>query len=68
MDLTGKKFGRLIAIEKIVEKHIAKWKCICECGNETIVYQKSLKSGNTKSCGCLKKLVRQVLWCTLVVE
>ncbi len=29
--------------------------CICECGNYTTVKLNDLKSGNTKSCGCLKK-------------
>ena len=32
-----------------------KWLCGCSCGNETIVSTKSLKSGNTQSCGCLQK-------------
>lgn len=33
------------------------WKCQCECSNHTIliVSQQSLKTGNTKSCGCLQK-------------
>lgn len=31
------------------------WRCKCECGNETIADRSSLMSGNTKSCGCLKK-------------
>lgn len=28
--------------------------CVCECGTELIVPNDTLKSGNTKSCGCLK--------------
>ena len=33
------------------------WKCQCNCDNHTIliVSQHSLKTGNTKSCGCLQK-------------
>ena len=31
------------------------WCCRCECGNEIITDRCSLMSGNTKSCGCLKK-------------
>lgn len=31
------------------------WRCKCECGEEIIANRSSLMSGNTKSCGCLKK-------------
>ena len=31
------------------------WLCKCQCGNELIVSASNLKSGNTKSCGCLIK-------------
>ncbi len=30
------------------------WKCVCLCGKETTVSGHRLKSGNTKSCGCLR--------------
>lgn len=55
IDLTGQKFGRLTVIEKMPKgKHgeHAKWKCICECGNETIVTGKDLRNGHSTSCGC----------------
>ena len=61
-DLTGKKFGKLTVIEfsswviagKDLEKKVSSWKCLCDCGNEKIVWGVRLKNGNTKSCGCLK--------------
>ena len=31
-----------------------RWRCRCDCGNETIVGQTPLQSGKTKSCGCLQ--------------
>lgn len=31
-----------------------RWKCICDCGNETVVGQTLLQTGKTKSCGCLR--------------
>jgi hypothetical protein len=31
------------------------WKCRCECGKEKLVLATCLRSGNTKSCGCLQK-------------
>jgi hypothetical protein len=30
------------------------WNCICDCGTKTRVAENNLKSGNTKSCGCIK--------------
>lgn len=55
-DLTGKRFGRLIAKEYLsgYPKRSAYWRCECECGNQNfIVRAESLKSGRTRSCGCL---------------
>ena len=57
MNLKGQKFGRLVAIE-MTDKRINKsvvWKCLCDCGNECEVAAASLRSGRTRSCGCLKK-------------
>lgn len=48
-DLTGKKFGMLLAVDWL---HGGFWKCLCDCGNETIVDTRNLLSGHTKSCGC----------------
>lgn len=31
------------------------WNCICECGTERVVYGETIRSGSSKSCGCLKK-------------
>lgn len=61
-DITNQKFGRLTAVEIDMETTInhnsgAYWKCQCDCGNIKIVSIKSLTSGNTKSCGCLRKEV-----------
>ena len=33
----------------------SKWKCVCDCGNTIEVLGYNLKSGNTRSCGCLQK-------------
>lgn len=32
-----------------------KWLCKCDCGNEHIVYDTGLSSGNVRSCGCFQK-------------
>ena len=52
----GSKFGLLTVISKAPsEDKCARWVCQCECGNTIIVKGVNLRSGNTKSCGCLKK-------------
>ena len=57
-DISGKRFGSLIAIEPTGEVHPTNktrlWRCICDCGNETIADYKHLKEGERVSCGCAK--------------
>lgn len=56
-DLTGQRFSRLVVIGESGErdKHLnVKWLCKCDCGNEILVITGSLKTGNTRSCGCLQ--------------
>ena len=50
-NLIGQKFGVLTPYEYVIG---SKWKCHCDCGNETVVLTASLTSGKTKSCGCRK--------------
>lgn len=55
IDLTGQKFGKLTVIKRVDNKgEKVAWQCICDCGKHTIVTGTALKSGNSKSCGCLK--------------
>ena len=57
VSLVGEKYGNLIVIDrhKCNDKfNKPQWLCKCDCGNTTIVKGANLKSGNTKSCGCLK--------------
>lgn len=56
-DLTGWKFGRLTVIEKAEKDKYGhwKWRCICDCGKETIAYAAGLRNGSVRSCGCLVK-------------
>lgn len=59
-DLTGKRFGRLVAVEKVgCNKHgNLRWLCRCDCGNEKIVTSGKLIQQRTRSCGCYAKEVR----------
>lgn len=54
-DLTGMKFGHLTVIE-LAEPRGGKrcYRCVCDCGKETVVIASNLKRGNTQSCGCLR--------------
>lgn len=53
-DLSGKKFDRLLVIERAPnDGRRTMWKCKCDCGNYINVRAENLKSGNTRSCGCI---------------
>ena len=57
VDLTGQRFGRLVAVrptERRVGSSVV-WECKCDCGNTAFANQYALKSGNKLSCGCLRK-------------
>ena len=51
IDITGQKFTRLTVIEYADN---ARWLCLCDCGKRKTVRGGDLKTGNTRSCGCLK--------------
>lgn len=57
IDLTGKKFGRLIVIKRVKNNYfgVVYWLCKCDCGNFKTIRGNNLKSGKTQSCGCLQK-------------
>ncbi len=51
--LTGKRFGRLMVVEKTRQSDGRDWwLCRCDCGREKEIVGKSLRRGLTKSCGC----------------
>lgn len=56
IDLTGKRFGRLV-VESYGETRgkIAYWKCRCDCGSTKLISSGSLRTGDSNSCGCLKR-------------
>lgn len=55
-DITGQRFGRLVALERLNRKRGSSflWRCQCDCGNTVETSANSLLSGNTRSCGCLR--------------
>jgi hypothetical protein len=59
-DLTGQRFGRLVAIENTPPQYIGPsgkgatmWRCLCDCGNAATVSYSNLKNGQI-SCGCAR--------------
>lgn len=59
IDLTGQRFGRLVVqsfSHKDKHRHIM-WNCLCDCGNTVIANTHTLISGDSQSCGCLRKEV-----------
>lgn len=61
-DITGQRFGKLIAktFEPKLPDKPTLWICICDCGKEMKVRGSELRKGNVKSCGCKKKLAEGV--------
>lgn len=55
VDLSGQKFNKLTVVS-LFERKRKKWNCVCDCGTESVVEEKNLKSGNVKSCGCTRIL------------
>lgn len=61
-NMVGHKFGRLLVLEPAGTKYSksgksrrAMWMCACDCGNNTIVDGRALRSGRTLSCGCFHR-------------
>lgn len=52
IDLTGQKFGKW-TVNNYVGRSM--WECVCDCGTVAKVESYSLRSGNSRSCGCLTK-------------
>jgi hypothetical protein len=57
LELTGKRFGRLLVLEfagRNAKGHTI-WTCLCKCGARKRVARYTLTSGHSRSCGCLQK-------------
>lgn len=56
-DITGVRFGRLVALEPSHKNKKGEWfwLCKCDCGEEVVARTSHLNSGGTQSCGCYNK-------------
>ena len=57
-DLTGQRFGHLVAIQPTEQRRRGNivWECKCDCGSTTYVVSSKLTYGGTKSCGCTRRI------------
>ena len=55
-DLTGRRFGRLVALRRVESDSGGRtvWECRCDCGTIKCIRAAALTQGLTKSCGCLR--------------
>lgn len=71
MDITGKRFGLLVAIrptEMRSSNGAVIWECVCDCGNITYVPLGQLTRGHTLSCGCRHKSKWEMFIDNLLIE
>lgn len=59
IDLTAKRFNRLLVLERITVLNShgrprTMWRCMCDCGTESVVRGSHLTLGKQQSCGCMR--------------
>lgn len=59
LNLVGKRFGKLTVLKLASINEYTVWECLCDCGRTVNVKGVYLTTGQTKSCGCLKKEIDQ---------
>ena len=59
IQMLGNTYGELTVIEEFAQTNKKKCVCQCSCGKVVEKTRRDVKSGNTKSCGCLKKRLAQ---------
>lgn len=55
-DLTGLKINKITFLEYVENdrRRNAMWKVRCDCGTEFLVRANAVRTGNTRSCGCIR--------------
>lgn len=54
-NLSGRRFGRLLVLKRTNQPGRVRYHCTCDCGTDVVVSADKLRSGKTRSCGCLRK-------------
>jgi len=53
--ILNKKFNKLTVVSfSYIKNQKSYYKCLCECGNTTIIRSNTLQTGLAKSCGCME--------------
>ena len=70
LDIAGKRFGKLVAIEPTNQHNNASiiWKCKCDCGGEKYASVRDLQSNRVASCGCLTESIGELKITQLLTE
>jgi hypothetical protein len=56
VDITGQRFGRLTVIKPLESRYGQRhFQCRCDCGRVVTLPGGNIRSGNTRSCGCLRR-------------
>jgi hypothetical protein len=57
VNMTGQRFGRLVVLRRAGSdgNGRARWLCRCICGGEIVTLRQTLRAGDAKSCGCLRR-------------
>lgn len=62
-DLAGRVFGRLTVVRRDgSDRDGARWLCKCLCGSDRTVPGVRLRSGHTRSCGCMQRGPARRIW------
>lgn len=53
----GERYGMLVVVERVEDgpRRQVRYRCHCDCGRSCVVRACALRTGNTKSCGCLRR-------------
>lgn len=62
IDVTGMRFGRLVAISRAANdsQRNTTWLCKCDCGKMKTARLHNLQAKSVKSCGCLAHELRKL--------
>lgn len=54
IDITGMRFGKLIAVNPFKIGKVLYWKCLCDCGNFKEALASNIRAGSVRTCGFCK--------------
>ena len=70
LNLSGQKFGLLTVLERVenTDTGQTRWRCLCDCGNASVVLGTQLTQTHTTSCGCLNTSIGEANIQQLLVD